>query len=87
MTIVQSRTKILFHGRLADLFGRDLDVEAPQGCSIAHLREIIAAEFPNAAEELQGRRVRAAVGDSIVADSYRIVPGEQVEFLPPVSGG
>lgn len=80
-------TKILFHGKLADVLGRDLEMEAPKGCSIGKLRAHIATEHPNAGEALRDSRVRACVGDSIVADSYLLAPGDEVEFLPPVSGG
>lgn len=83
----QIATKVLFHGRLADLLGRDLQVAAPRGCSIADLRSQIAAEYPHAADALRNSRVRACVGDSIVADSHYIAPSDQVEFLAPVSGG
>lgn len=87
MTTTQTTTKILFHGKLAMLFGRGVEIEAPLGCSIAELRTKIADEHPHAADALRGKRVRACVGDSLVPDSYRIVPGDEVEFLPPVSGG
>jgi sulfur-carrier protein len=87
MTSTQAKTKILFHGKLAALFGRGADIAAPAGCSIAELRRLIAAAHPHAADALRAKSVRACVGDSIVPDNYRIVPGELVEFLPPVSGG
>ena len=87
MTTGQISTRILFHGRLADVLGRDLEVAAPRSCSVAELRTQIAAEHPNAADAICNSRVRACVGDSIVPDSHRIAPGDQVEFLAPVSGG
>ena len=83
----QTITKVLFHGRLADVFGNDLEMEVRQGCSIAELRTQIASENPQAIDALRSGRVRACVGDSIVPDSHVVAPGEQVEFLPPVSGG
>jgi molybdopterin converting factor small subunit len=87
MTTTQITTKILFHGKLATLFGRDVEIAAPLGCSIAELRSQIVDEHPHAADALRDKRARACVGDSIVPDSYRIAPGDEVEFLPPVSGG
>jgi len=78
--------KIQFYGRLADAFGRDLEVDVAGECSIAELRERLAREFPHGAAAL-GRRVRACVGDTIVPDSHLVRPGERVEFFPPVSGG
>jgi sulfur-carrier protein len=87
MRTEQTETKILFYGRLADLVGRELNVAIPEGCSIAELRSRIAAGHPEAAEALRSARVRACVGDSIVPDDHPVTPGEQVEFLSPVSGG
>jgi sulfur-carrier protein len=83
----QTKTKILFYGRLADLVGRELELTTPQSCSIAELRTRIAAEHPGAAEVLRSVRVRACVGDSIVPDDHPVTPGDQIEFLSPVSGG
>lgn len=78
--------KIHFYGRLAESLGRDIEVEAPNSCSIADLRQRLATEYPHAADAL-GHRARAFVGDIVVADSHIIRPGESVEFFPPVSGG
>ena len=79
--------KIMFYGRLAEAFGPELDLDAPAGCSVADVRERLAAEHPGAAGALAGRRVRACVGGSLVRDDYVIATSDRVEFLPPVSGG
>ena len=79
--------KILFYGRLAEIMGREVDLPASPSCSIAQLRERIAAENPDAAEPLLNKRVRACIGDSIVTENRLVGHGEQVEFFPPVSGG
>lgn len=79
--------KVLFYGRLADMIGRQIEIEMTQPCSIAALRERIAAAHPAAAEAIGSERVRACVGDAIVADSHVVSLDETVEFLPPVSGG
>lgn len=78
--------RIHFYGRLADSLGQDIEVEIPEGCSVADLRERLAIEYPHAANAL-GKRVRALVGDIVVADSHIVRPGDSVEFFPPVSGG
>ena len=80
-------TTIILHGKLADLLGQTVEISAPPDCSIAELRAHIAAEHPDAAEAMLSSRVRACIGDTLVPDSYRIIPHECVEFLPPVSGG
>ena len=78
--------KIHFYGRLAESVGREIEVDVPESCSVADLRELLATEYPRAANAL-GHRVRALVGDAVVADSHIVRPGDSVEFFPPVSGG
>jgi molybdopterin converting factor small subunit len=79
--------KIRFHGRLADALGRELDLAVEGSCTIGHLRQRIAGSFPGAAGLLEDRRVRAFVGDELVADDHRLRGTDAVEFLAPVSGG
>jgi molybdopterin synthase sulfur carrier subunit len=79
--------KVVFYGRLADAVGSEIDLEIPVGCSIAEMRKLLAAEHPDAAASLAGGRALACVGGSYVSDDYVTSAGDQVEFLPPVSGG
>jgi molybdopterin converting factor small subunit len=79
--------KVLFYGRLAELAGPELEVEAPQPCSIAELREAVISQHPDAEAPLRSKRALACVGDALVPEDYLIRPGDAVEFLPPVSGG
>ena len=78
--------KIHFYGRLAESVGREIEVDVPESCSVSELRELLATEYPRAANAL-GHRVRALVGDILVADSHIVRSGDSVEFFPPVSGG
>lgn len=78
--------KILFYGKLADALGPDMDL-AVDRCSVGELRAKIAKVLPSAAQALETGRVRACVGDSIVADDHLLAATDQVEFFPPVSGG
>ena len=70
--------RILFFGRLADSFGRTVELDVPPGSTIAAIRARLVLDDPG---------VRACVGDSIVADEFTPEPGQSVEFFPPVSGG
>ena len=79
--------KILFHGRLAEAIGAELDMESVAGCSIGQLRRRLAGEYPAAAPTLESRRAVACVGGVIVADDHVVEGADRVEFLPPVSGG
>lgn len=79
---------VLFYGRLADIIGRELQLEvADTGCSIGDLRALIAARHPASHEDILSSRVRACVGDSIVSDDHLVKAPDSVEFFPPVSGG
>jgi molybdopterin converting factor small subunit len=78
--------KVRFYGRLADAIGRELEVEFAPGCSVADLRDKLAAEHPSMGDVLRGRAM-TCVGDKLVRDSHRLAAGETLEFLPPVSGG
>lgn len=79
--------KLLFYGSLADLVGRELDIDSPSGCSLSELRRSIVALSPEAARALADHRVRAYVHDHFVGDEYIVSNADCVEFLSPVSGG
>lgn len=79
--------KISFYGRLADILGREMEVELAGSRSVAELRDHLAALRPEAAAAMGSRGVRTCVGGSIVLDSHVIGPTDEVEFIPPVSGG
>ena len=79
--------KVLFHGRLAEAIGPELELEAPPGCSVGQLRDRLIAEHPEAEQPLRSRRARACIGDMIVHDHHVLQAGDRIEFLPPVSGG
>jgi len=81
----EGRVKVLLYGRLAESIGRQLQLEAAEGCSVAELRRRLADAHPSAAGHLG--RSRALIGGSVVADERRVRGDEEVEFLPPVSGG
>lgn len=78
---------IFFYGRLAAAVGERVDMEVSTGRSIGELREALAKRYPEIAEQLRSRRVRACIGDSIVQETHVVAPGERIEFFPPVSGG
>ena len=79
--------KVRSYGKLADLLGQERTVEIETPCTVAALREHLAAQCPAAAEALASKQVRACVGDAIVSDSHILSASEPVELLAPVSGG
>lgn len=81
-------TKILFFGRLSDQFGREIEVDLPPaGCTVAELRALIGGRAPAAGEALLEPCVKVCVDQAIVADSAYVRPGQEIAFLPPLSGG
>lgn len=83
-----SSVRILFFGRVADRFGRETEFDLPPaGCSVAELREALVEGDAEAAGALSARLVRACVDQVVVADSFRVLPGQEIAFIPPVSGG
>lgn len=72
--------KIAFYGKLAELIGREVEVDLPpDGCTIAALR----ARFNG----LDRATVRACVNDETVSEGHVVMPGDRIDFLPPLSGG
>lgn len=84
MTVV--RIRVLFFGVLKDIVGqREEWIEVPEGGRIETVFELYAARFP---------RIREASSSIVLALNQQFSPpaapvaeGDEVAFLPPVSGG
>ena len=78
--------RLVFLGRLADLAGAGelmFAAEAP-----LTLDAILTGLDPPLAAALRQDRVKCAVNGSIVPQHrLNVVPGDELAFLPPVSGG
>jgi molybdopterin converting factor subunit 1 len=80
--------RILFFGRLGDEFGREVDVDLPAGgCTVGELRALLAERLPSPTDSLRQRRVNVCVDQEIVRDSAFVRPGQEIAFMPPLSGG
>jgi molybdopterin converting factor subunit 1 len=80
------RVKVLFFGRLKDIVGRAEDsVELADGALIEQLFAHYGARHPELA------RFRASLvasrNQEFAAWSTTLHPGDEIAFLPPVSGG
>jgi len=64
---------------------KELSVEVPEGCPITDLRSLLAREHP--VFERFGERLAVSVNYEIAASDVRLREGDEVAFLPPVSGG
>jgi len=80
------RVRVLFFGRLKDIVGRGEEVaDLPDGARVEDLFARYAASFP----ALGGLRasVAASVNQELAGWAARLGSGDEVAFLPPVSGG
>jgi molybdopterin synthase sulfur carrier subunit len=68
------------------LAGREtIDVELPEGSTVADLRKRLAADVPQLAGLM--KHLTFAVGTDYAADHAKIPAGADVACIPPVSGG
>lgn len=77
--------KLVFLGRLEDAAGApERDV-----ATVPSLAEVLAALEAELAEALQGTRIKLAVNGTLAQDRDTLVlaDGDELAFLPPVSGG
>lgn len=77
--------KLVFLGRLEDTAGGP---ERDVPCADT-LDGVLAALDPDLARALCGDRIRLAVNGALVGDraALRLADGDELAFLPPVSGG
>lgn len=74
------------YGRLAEEAQREFSVAVPAGgLTVGTLRKQLAQQF--GAPRLLDPLVRAAVRDELVQEEAIVRPGEEVDFLAPLSGG
>ena len=79
--------RLLFLGKLADLAGSgdcELDTQSALGWAA-----LLARLDGPLAEALRGDQVRVARNGQVVSDKAALSaePGDEIAFLPPVSGG
>jgi len=74
--------KMLAFGRLSHLALDRLDIP-PEVTDSEALRKFVAECWP----ELNDPRVQLAVNQTLVRDVVPLSPGDEIAFLPPMSGG
>lgn len=81
--------KILFFGRLADLAGdRERELELPgHVANVFALREWVAGDQPLLRAALAAAGIIVLVNDEIRHGPAPVSPGDEVAFLPVLSGG
>ena len=80
------RIEVLYFAVLRERAGRGDDtLELPAGARVREARAAVAALHPEIAALLP--RVQAAVNRAVVGDDHLLGDGDELAFLPPVSGG
>lgn len=80
------RVRVLLFGALRETVGeKELSVSLPAASRLADLRALLAREHP--AFDRYGARLLAAVNHEAALAEAALSDGDEVAFLPPVSGG
>lgn len=80
------RVRILFFGMLKELAGRASDtIDVAEGASVAEVLRHYESEIPRLKEALSSLAV--AVNQRYAGPETKLIAGDEVALLPPVSGG
>jgi molybdopterin converting factor subunit 1 len=80
------RVRIRLFARLREIAGADeLERELPDGTTLAGVWQLLAGEFPAMAP--YQRSISGAVNADYARLDASVRDGDEVAFLPPVSGG
>ncbi len=81
--------KILLFGRLGDVTG-DTEIGIPWDeklASITTVREHLAVSSPELAEAIGMTRTLVAINQQICGPDTPVSDGDEIAFMPPVTGG
>lgn len=80
------RVKIRLFARLRDLAGvAELERDAPEGATIGDVWHALTTEFP--ALRAYETTISSARNDDYAGRTTPVADGDEIAFLPPVSGG
>ena len=79
------KLKILLFGPLVSKFGRGHISVYIDGttCEVREIKKIVLDKFPN----IRGLNFKVVVNQEICDDNHTVKEGDEVAFLPPISGG
>jgi molybdopterin converting factor subunit 1 len=83
------KIRLLFFGRLGDFAGRsESEVDLPRDvATVAGLASWLASGNEALGAELRRKTTRVMVNSMILQGDHKLADGDEVAFLPPVSGG
>jgi molybdopterin synthase sulfur carrier subunit len=81
--------KVLLFGRLGDLHsGSSIDIELNDSLKTASdVRDRLSSEFPDLSKALSEPQTLIALNQKIVGADQPLSSGDELAFLPPVTGG
>lgn len=80
--------QVRFFASLREALGHEsLQCQVPNGCSLAQLLRELDRQLGEASTALRAENVRVAVNQSLVSTELALNAGDEVAFLPPVTGG
>lgn len=78
--------RVLFFGSLRDALGRS-ELAWPEQGTVASIRTAVAAHLGTPGLALLEASVRAAVNQVMAAEDCAVASGDELAFMPPVTGG
>ncbi|MFT7724777.1 MAG: MoaD/ThiS family protein [Roseateles sp.] len=80
--------KLRFFASLREKLGDEGVLCLPEGSTVAAARDALLARDERHADALaRGRAVRAALNQTMCAESAVLADGDELAFFPPVTGG
>jgi molybdopterin converting factor subunit 1 len=79
------KIKALFFATCRDIVGsREYELEIEAGSQVGDVKRVLMATYPNFPAT---DKVSVAVNAEYVDDRVILCPGDEIAFIPPVSGG
>jgi sulfur-carrier protein len=79
--------ELKFFGRLGDIAGDSLQFESDKISTLEDVIAILAQQHPAVHKAISEPQVMVAVNQQVVDKSAPVSPGDEIAFLPPVTGG
>ncbi len=76
-----------FYGSLAEAIGREVELEPCDGATVGDVRRMLFDRYPEATASLARGDVMACIDDQVVGDHVVLAAGQDLAFLPLLSGG
>ena len=78
------RVRLRYFASVRERVGRTTEeMDVPEGSTVSHVWDRLVAEVP----ELAQQRYRPAVNQEYTSPEHRLADGDELVFIPPVSGG